>query len=202
MANQMGWAVLCPIEFMAIWNGENDQASIQFQFNGEASGYVSSHFGHGILTFSLGYLFRTPRGHNLWCKGPANDPKDGIAPLEGLIETDWAPYTFTMNWKFTRKAHAVWFREGEPICSLIPYPRAYISEFNPVIRPCSSDPTLQSDYEIWNKSREGFLNDLKVPDSDARKEKWQRAYMVGADVHERQFDEHETRIHVRPFKKL
>jgi hypothetical protein len=31
-----------------------------------------------------------------------NSPKDGIAPLTGVIETDWLPYPFTMNWQMTR----------------------------------------------------------------------------------------------------
>jgi hypothetical protein len=63
---------------------------------------VSGHFGCGVLTFRVSYLFRTPPGVNLWVKGPPNQPQDGIAPLEGIIETDWSPSTFTMNWKFTR----------------------------------------------------------------------------------------------------
>nr|WP_234844589.1 DUF6065 family protein [Sinorhizobium meliloti] len=24
---------------------------------------------------------------------------------DGIIETDWSPYTFTMNWRFTRAGH-------------------------------------------------------------------------------------------------
>ena len=35
-------------------------------------------------------------------QGPINRPKDGIAALPGIIETDWSPYSFTMNWMFTR----------------------------------------------------------------------------------------------------
>ena len=35
--------------------------------------------------------------------GPFNQPKDAIQPLTAIVETDWAPFTFTMNWKFTRR---------------------------------------------------------------------------------------------------
>src|SRR3546814_13729675 len=66
--------------------------------------HVSTHFGSGIVTFSLGHLFRTSPGVNLWIKGPSNRPKDGASPLEGIIETDWSPYTFTMNWQLTRRS--------------------------------------------------------------------------------------------------
>ena len=63
---------------------------------------VSSNFGYGIVTWYLPYLFRTSPGYNLWVRGPVNSPKDGIVPLEGLVETDWAEATFTVNWKITR----------------------------------------------------------------------------------------------------
>jgi hypothetical protein len=29
-------------------------------------------------------------------------PKDGLAPLEGIVEADWAVVPFTMNWKLIR----------------------------------------------------------------------------------------------------
>jgi hypothetical protein len=114
IANQVGWDVLCPVAFTARWNGKEGLKDISLKFHGESSDLIGSHFGHGVLTFSLGYLFRTTKSHNLWVKGPTNCPKDGIAPLEGLIETDWAPFSFTMNWKFTRARHKVSFEEGEP----------------------------------------------------------------------------------------
>ena len=111
IANQAGWEVLNPAAFTARWNGKAGLDAISIRFDGEPDPLVGSHFGHGVLTFSLGYLFRTSKSHNLWVKGPANLPKDGIAPLEGIIETDWAPFTFTMNWQFTRKRHKVRFEK-------------------------------------------------------------------------------------------
>ncbi|MDH3806577.1 MAG: DUF6065 family protein, partial [Gammaproteobacteria bacterium] len=126
IANQVGWDVLCPVAFTAKWNGKEDLSGVKINFHGQTSPLVSSHFGHGILTFTLGYLFRTTKSHNLWVKGPTNCPKDGIAPLEGLVETDWAPFSFTMNWKFTRRRHKIHFEEGEPVCRVLPYPRHYI----------------------------------------------------------------------------
>ena len=44
---------------------------------------MSSHFGYGILTWTLPYLFRTPPDWNLLARGPSNLPKDGIQALEG-----------------------------------------------------------------------------------------------------------------------
>ncbi|MBT8099503.1 MAG: hypothetical protein KJO82_07115, partial [Gammaproteobacteria bacterium] len=103
IANQTGWEILSPAGFTARWNGKDGLDAISLKFDEAPSPLIGSHFGHGVLTFNLGYLFRTTKAHNLWVKGPTNQFKDGIAALEGLIETDWTPFTFTMNWQFTRK---------------------------------------------------------------------------------------------------
>ena len=201
MANQLGWELTCPVDFVAIWDGGDRKESIRIQFDRAPSQYVSSHFGQGILTFAPGYLFRTPKGHNLWCRGPANDPKDGIAPLEGIIETDWSPYTFTMNWKFTRKDHFVMFRRGEPICTILPLPRDYLGRFDPVIRKLSANPDLERDHRAWTQSRTQFNSDLGVTDSEARKQRWQKAYTLGMAPGGETFAEHESKLQIRPFRK-
>ncbi len=46
----------------------------------------------------------------MWVGGPPNHIKDGIQPLTGLVETDWLPFPFTMNWMFTRKGSVRWER--------------------------------------------------------------------------------------------
>lgn len=201
IANQIGWDVLCPTDFTAVWNGSDALDGIRLSFDGPASGYVSSHFGSGVLTFSLGYLFRTPPGHNLWCKGPANQPRDGIAPLEGVIETDWSPFAFTMNWKFTRPGQPVRFRRDEPIATLLPLPRAYLAGFDPVIRPLAHDPALEREYTAWRQARASFNRDLQVPDSAAREQAWQRSYMLGQDLQERRFEQHETKLQLPEFRR-
>lgn len=200
IANQLGWDVLCPADVLARWSGGEAKESIEISVEGEPNWFAESHFGSGILTFSLGYLFRTPPGHALWCKGPANAPKDGIAPLEGLIETEWAPYTFTMNWKFTRQEQAVWFRRGEPIATLIPYPRDYLARFDPVIRELGADPELERDFNTWRQQRYQFIDALKDPESEARQQKWQRAYMLGRDVQQREIEGHQTRLQLPEFR--
>ena len=74
IANQVGWEILCPASFSARWNGKNGLDAIRIKFDGPESALVGSHFGHGVLTFTLGYLFRTTKSHNLWVKGPTNLP--------------------------------------------------------------------------------------------------------------------------------
>lgn len=199
IANQAGWELLCPCDFEAHWDGGTGLDAVQLEFADRASALVSSHFGSGILTFTPGYLFRTSHGYNLWCKGPANAPKDGIGPLEGLIETDWSPYPFTMNWRFTRPG-TVAFRTGEPIALLVPQRRGELARFQASIRPLSLAPDLDRQYRAWREGRSRFIGDLADPESAASAQRWQRAYMQGRDSDQREFPEHETRLPLRPFK--
>jgi len=201
IANQIGWDVLCPVAFTAKWNGRESLDAISIKFEGPSSPLIGSHFGHGVLTFTLGHLFRTTKFHNLWVKGPTNCLKDGIAPLEGLIETDWAPFSFTMNWKFTRKRHKIRFEEGEPVCRILPYPRHYVTKFDPQIKNIHENAKLYKQYVDWRESRVAFLADLKDSGSDAAKEKWQRSYMKGQDESGNTFAGHQTKVQMKGFRR-
>src|SRR6185437_11250072 len=103
IANQAGWWVLNSHPIRVVWTGGWDPSCVKIQsLDGSATMPASGHFGEGVLTFNLPFLFRTAPGYNLHVRGPANLPKDGIQALEGIVETDWTMATFTMNWKFTR----------------------------------------------------------------------------------------------------
>src|ERR671914_419696 len=57
-------------------------------------------------------------------------PDEGtVAPA--IIETDWAPYSFTMNWQFTRPGAAVRFEKDEPYCHIFPVRRGQLEAFEP-----------------------------------------------------------------------
>ena len=118
MANTTGWEILCPFGFTAEWNGGPSQTDIKItpdRPQPELDHFVTSHFSRGVLTMHPQYLFRTPPGWGLIAQGSPNHVKDGIQPLSGLIETDWLPFPFTMNWIFTRPGR-VKFEKGEPFC--------------------------------------------------------------------------------------
>lgn len=201
IVNQLGWEILNPVAFTAKWNGKPGLDAISIKYHGEPGDLVGSHFGHGVLTFSPGYLFRTSKSHNLWVKGPSNAPKDGIAPLEGLVETDWAPFTFTMNWQFTRKRHKVTFEKDEPICTIVPYPRHYIAKFQTDQKNLNENPKLYKQYVDWREDRLAFNEALGEEGSDASQDGWQRKYMKGQDQQGNVFAGHESKIRVQPFKK-
>lgn len=60
-----------------------------------------------------------------------------------MIETDWSPYSFTMNWRFTCANHPVRFEENEPIAFLMLVERAAIKGFTTRIAPIDEAPGTQ-----------------------------------------------------------
>ena len=131
LANQSGWFVLAGHDAIGEWDGGDEVADLVVTIPGEPPRAVQaqSATGHGILTWTIPYVFRTPPGWNLLCRGPANYVKDGVAPLEGLVETDWSLASFSMNWKFTRPGRVEW-RKGEPVAMLVPQRRGDLEEFS------------------------------------------------------------------------
>ncbi len=178
IANIHAWELLCPGNVKARWNGSRHQSDLKVQTDTTTQQFAGSHFGGGILTFQIGYLFRTVPQCNLLITGPMNAPKDGIAPLSGVVETDWAPYSFTMNWMFTRSG-AIEFIKDEPFCAFFPIQKGLLDATEPEIRDLDSDAEFQRLYEDWCWSRKEFLQNLAVPDSPEAKMKWQRHYFQG-----------------------
>jgi len=201
IANQAGWMIRNPTEFTVRWNGGNQLGDLKLRFPAEShENRIRSHFGHGILTFSIPYLFRTPPGINLWVKGPANMFKDGIQPLEGVVETDWSDATFTMNWKVTRRNATIRFERGEPICMIVPLPRGLAESLDPVSEPLQADPDQLTRYEQWRESRRIFNENLQQLDPATVERGWQKDYMRGLDVGGQPVESHQTRLHLRPFR--
>jgi hypothetical protein len=202
VANQAGWVLLNQHRLRVTWNGGDSVNDLRIDYpRGGPAAPALSHFGHGILTWHIPYLFRTPPGYNLWARGPANWPKDGIYPLEGIVETDWAVATFTMNWKMTRPYHPVVFEVDEPICMLVPLRRNEVEDWQPVIQPIETAPELQAHYEHWSRSRSQFNTDLRTPGSEAVQRGWQKDYFQGHSPDGMTAPEHQTKLYVPPFSE-
>lgn len=182
IANSHGWELVCPSGFTARWNGTAATDGIAVTPDAPGGFAPASHFGSGVLTLHPGYLFATEPGYNLWVGGPVNEPRHGIQPLAGVVETDWAPQGFTMNWMFTQPDLTVRFEAGQPFCAIFPVPRGYLENFEPEIRDLASDPELARKHRVWSESRRQFLVDLPEPTSAAHREQWQKGYYVGKDA--------------------
>ncbi len=154
-----------------------------------------------MITFNLPFLFRTPPEVSLWVKGPSNWPKHGIHPLEGLVETDWTSATFTMNWKITRPDEVVRFERGEPCCMVLPYPRGYLEQFEPVLRSLVDDPEVASEYARWSSERTAYQAQVAAGDENAIRVGWQKDYFRGHDPGSAcpRSSSHQTKLNLRAF---
>jgi len=202
IANAHGWELLNPCAFDACWSGQADTGAVTIRPQGEgpADGVATSLFGQGIITFHIPGIFRTPPGWNLWIGGSPNQPKDGIYPLTGVIETDWSPFTFTMNWRFTRPNHWVHFDAGEPICFFFPVQRAALDDVKPVLAPIEAEPELLGRFQAWSKGRDEFVLRMAAAPPDLAADKWQKHYYRGVDMSEQQrTDDHRTKLRLKPF---
>lgn len=201
MANQAGWVVLNNADVRARWNGGAGLDAVEFDYGDSWSSFSPvSHFGSGIITWNLPYLFRTPPGFNLSVRGPANAPRRKISALEGIVETDWSPAAFTMNWKFLRRRRWVRFAKGDPVCVLIPQRRGDLERFAPRIAPIGDAPDeLRAAHGAWREGRRHFLADLTRPGSAAAQAGWQKDYFRGTYPDGSTAPAHETRMRLRPF---
>lgn len=199
IANTHGWEILNSTTFQAKWSGKNGKGDIEFATrDGAPPPLATSHFGEGVLTFHIPCLFKTPPGYELWVMGPPNKIKPYIQALNAVVETDWSPYTFTMNWKFSVPDKVVTFEENEPIATIFPIKRGEIETFKPVIRTPTDDAALWTEFSAWRASRNSFNKDLEVPGSTAQAQKWQKAYVTGPA--EPVISPHRTKLRLRDFE--
>jgi hypothetical protein len=205
VANEAGWVLLNRTPFSVVWDGDERPEALRLEFHADdPRPSVYSHFGEGVLTFGIPYVFRTSPGYNLLARGPANLPKDGIWPLEGLVETDWAFANFTMNWKLTRPGHPVTFDRGEPFCMIVPQLRGELESFRPEIRPIESDERASKEFRRFSERRHEmqvnkFLS-AHVPALEGYKRDWERDYYQGRAPSGDAAPNHQTKLHLAPFR--
>lgn len=202
-ANEFGWVLLAQKGFSATWSGDPRPDSLTIAYDGPPPKHrAESNFGYGIVTFRVPYLFRTPPGWDLLVRGPTNEPKDGVAPLDAVVETDWAMATFTMNWKLTR-AGTVQFEDDEPFCMIVPQRRHDLTSFRAELRPVADDADADEQWSLYDRRRDDlklrkFLAVHTPGMGDVRAE-WQSEYFKGRRPDGGQAPEHITKRRVDPF---
>jgi hypothetical protein len=184
IANASGWELLSPVSFTASWDGGDDKRAVSVSADdpaeqGALNRFAVSHFGGGVLTFHSGYLFRTSPGWALSVRGCPNTDKPRIAPLEGLVETDWLDFPFTVNWRFTRSG-TTFFLKGEAFAFIQPVAHALLDDVQPVVSDIAAAPIeLRRAYAEKSQSRTEFNAALAARDPETVKQGWQKDYVRG-----------------------
>jgi hypothetical protein len=205
IANAHGWEILSPYGFTAEWNGGAgvDAVTIHPDAGADPRRLAVSLFGQGVLTFHIEAILRTAPGWNLWVTGSPNRQKDAIAPLSAVVETDWSPFTFTMNWRFTRPGTPVRFEPMEPFCFIFPVERAAVEAFEPAFAPLGADPATEARFQAWSQARDAFHVRMQHEPPKAPANRWQKHYYRGVDVAgEALIDDHRAKLRLKPFDRM
>jgi Family of unknown function (DUF6065) len=176
IGNSYGWQLLLPVDVTAEWNGGPSIADVSVTC--ARPHQAVSNFANGILTFDVGYIFRTPPDLHILVMGPSNTFKDGIAPMTAVVESDWLPYGFTMNYRFTRPGQVRWCA-GEPFVQICIVSAGVQQDMQPVIRRLEDDQKLLSDRTAWRDRRARMCERLAARDPAALKDPWDKDYFVG-----------------------
>ena len=181
IANGHGWEILSPCGFEAEWNGgpAPDDVTVRVDPGAPEGDWPVALFGLGSFTIHISGLLRTPPGWNLWVSGPPNAAKDGASPLAGIIETDWSPYSFTMNWRLTRPGLKVRFEENEPIAHIFPVERGLLETVRPSFHRVEEEPGLKEAFLTWSASRDAFQAHVKAHPPEKPADHWQKLYYRG-----------------------
>jgi hypothetical protein len=153
-ANSMGWELLNPVESTVNWDGGDLTSALNIQHAKENSFSAASHFGSGMITWYLPFLFRTSPDLGLLVTGPANHEHYLAVPLDAFVRTDWLPFPFTMNWRMTAEDTPVTFEAGEPIARVMPYPLQMLDETSFEIASLADDPGFLAEVDAFGQARQ------------------------------------------------
>ena len=197
IANHHGWDAICPSDIQITWEGEKyiDSVKVDYIENNEFD-FASSLFGYGILTFHVDFVLQTEENISLYVKGPANSHKSKIQALEGIVETNWLPFTFTSNWKFTEPG-IVRFEKGEPLFSFFPVNTTLIENHEIISQNINNNEKLKIRYDKYAESR-----DEHIKTGYTNGKTWQKYYMKGIDPSDGDFKPiHKTKLNIKKVSK-
>jgi hypothetical protein len=161
IANQYGYAVLCPADFTLDWYGGVEEKDVDFHVTSKEEYFekhLHSYFGGGTFTIHVDFIIRTPEGFSTYIRGVPNETKHGLKPLDAIVETDWLSYTFTYNFLLTEPG-SYSFKKGEPLFVFFPIERGTVENFELKESRVENDPNLLKDFDLLNL---WYRSNLKV----------------------------------------
>jgi len=191
VANQYGFLVASEFDFAVHWNGGNEPTDLWFEFPDGVENIkdlypgVRSHFGNGIFTLEIPYVFRTPPGVNLMVIAPTNYILPNITNLAGIVEADNLRFTFTINLRMQIPGVAVYIQKGTPLATILPIPRYFAETFDLVNASEIFDKTIV-DEEIT-----AFQDTYNNRQTDHYDGKNNKQYFKGTDCYGNKFNDHQ-----------
>lgn len=183
-ANQMGWHILSSSEIIINWNGGQSTKDVFIQEVNSDINYnsVASHFSVGIVTFSFPFVIKTPPGWGIWVGPPSNEWINNMEGLQGIVETNWLPFTFTMNWKILEENKTIVIPKHFPIAKMVPFPLNLNEKINLVHKDLVDYPDFNKKYKDYSNSRSQFNKHLKEIPNNPDSSTVQGFYKRGTDA--------------------
>ena len=194
IGNQYGFILKTEYDMGFMWDGGNNKEAIKFYITESEEALtekfprIESHFGHGIITISNPFWFRTPPGVNLMTVNPPNYVIPNVTVMTGVVETDNLRRSFTFNLKIQIPNIEVFLPAGTPLAGFIPIPRNYADSFE-----------LKYADEIFNENLINEELNANIDTATYREEvekdlkhKVGRQYLLGKDVYGNKFKDHQT----------
>lgn len=188
VANQHGWAIYPTSPVIAkIVDPTSDMKhrKEKIKILQDKNNIANSHFGEDTITFRMPFLVRTPPGYNLWIGGAPNTFKRGAVALTGIYETDWAPMSFTMNWRFTEYNYNVMWKPTDPVAFIFPIKRQDIKDFT-LVHKSHNNPSVQDrleEFKYWTRERKSYIDahaeGKRNPTNNPNERAWQGHYIRG-----------------------
>lgn len=199
-ASTMGWELFNPTDADVTWTGDDMNTDVRISMLKPDRFGPASHFGCGMVTWYLPFLFRTSPDLGLIVTGPANHGRKDAIALDAFIRTDWLPFPFTMSWRLTRKNEKIHFAKGESICRIIPYPIAMLGETSLEITELKDDQGFLAEVNAWGKTRQDNVdkqqaeaaNWLATGEKPTGKNVWNNQYVRAKGKGEEGFQPHQT----------
>lgn len=164
--NSFGWDIITIEDHIIEWNGGTSKEDLTVK---EGRHTCHSNFGHGVLTFNVGYTWHTPKGWSLYVTDIPNEPTREFQTISALIETDVLKYPFFPS--ITFKQPGVYnIPRNTAICRVFPVLLPQVVECSPTIE---NEPLDFLDYRLWQTKQR---NEFKQDSSQTGKKGWQRFY--------------------------
>jgi hypothetical protein len=194
VANSYGWTVLSPSDFSVNWDGGRLKHSMTVEVNGNFPyKIVSSEFGHGIVSIVPDFIVRTSKNVSLYVRGVPNQMAVGLQPFDAIVETDWLPFTFTFNYKFSKPGKLT-IKKDQPLFTFFPIERGYIESFETINTTIQKDKEFYEDYLNYEKLRE---------DQRSGKDKENVGSYLKGKLYDKEFDieNHIKKVNISDFKE-
>jgi hypothetical protein len=162
--NSFGWDIMTVERHVVEWNGQPLNKDMVILEGSTAH----SNFGHGVLTFNVGYTWHTPEGWSLYVTSVPNSYSPDFWTIDAVIETDVLKYPFFASVTFNKSGYYV-IEENTPICRVFPIRLPEVIDCEPKIM---AEPQEFREYRDWQTS----LREQNKHQPKHLKEKWQKFY--------------------------